>query len=698
MGIPSQQIGWSQKSKLLWNISKQLEKLTQVAGNVEVGPVGPTTTTTSTSSTTTTTTTVAPGPVASYTGTIGVNTVTPGNELFKFSISARNLESTMNVSVNWGDNTSESYTVGSGSAIYPTHTYATNGLFTATITIDDPSLINTIIIDRLSAESTAIPTGFNFSDFNGLASIIASNTLLHTADTAGLTTLNSLTINNADLESLALVNASSLQTLSAQNNNLSVLDLTSATVLSYADLHNNELVGLDIDNATALTYLNLDDNALVQANVDAILLALVANNQTNGTVSLTGVANDAPSSTGLSAKATLEARGWTVNVSTSSSINTKLMYYMFGYSYNAKNTMFINDYYINNNVNTYRQWQVQNRPPKTVYYIGAFGPNTTLYTNPELTEFVVQQQNNWGYWMGVFVDATLPESGSNISIPGDIIIYSFNQYTGVILNNLGTIANSTWTYQSIVKADNASTYCDNNQQWPSNYGWYPPGQNGLVVGGYVFGSVDSYSGNGGDIYQVAPVVREGYDGTTVYAVNTNNGLITATNACTYVPTWNAAWGATAQEAIDGINPIAIKPKNGTSMLSCNNIKKADGTIFNGLPGLFYIAYDGVVRLFYNYGSEAYWNEQYPLQPITPPVTPYSYQVLQTSCCSCFFDPNYESQKFTVYSNFATAGYGTPIYTDVELTTPLQQYTYYTNGSSYFNFFDYQWVYINNPCL
>jgi hypothetical protein len=47
MAIPSQQIGWSQRAKLLWNISKQLEKLTQVAGNVVL-------------TTTTTTTTVAP--------------------------------------------------------------------------------------------------------------------------------------------------------------------------------------------------------------------------------------------------------------------------------------------------------------------------------------------------------------------------------------------------------------------------------------------------------------------------------------------------------------------------------------------------------------------------------------------------------------------------------------------------------------
>ncbi len=55
MAIPSQQIGWSQRAKLLWDISKQLENLLKVAGNVEL-----TTTTTSSTSTTTTTTTIAP--------------------------------------------------------------------------------------------------------------------------------------------------------------------------------------------------------------------------------------------------------------------------------------------------------------------------------------------------------------------------------------------------------------------------------------------------------------------------------------------------------------------------------------------------------------------------------------------------------------------------------------------------------------
>ena len=77
MAIPSRQIGWSTKSNLLWQISKQLEALSGIMYNRGTTPttttttttVAPTTTTTSTStstttststSTTTTTTTVAP--------------------------------------------------------------------------------------------------------------------------------------------------------------------------------------------------------------------------------------------------------------------------------------------------------------------------------------------------------------------------------------------------------------------------------------------------------------------------------------------------------------------------------------------------------------------------------------------------------------------------------------------------------------
>lgn len=39
MAIPSREIGWSGRANLLWQISKQLEYLTTVAGNVQVNPL-----------------------------------------------------------------------------------------------------------------------------------------------------------------------------------------------------------------------------------------------------------------------------------------------------------------------------------------------------------------------------------------------------------------------------------------------------------------------------------------------------------------------------------------------------------------------------------------------------------------------------------------------------------------------------------
>lgn len=57
MAIPSKQIGWSDKAKLLWNVAKQFETLTQIAKNIYIPPVEPTTTTSSTSTSTTTSST-----------------------------------------------------------------------------------------------------------------------------------------------------------------------------------------------------------------------------------------------------------------------------------------------------------------------------------------------------------------------------------------------------------------------------------------------------------------------------------------------------------------------------------------------------------------------------------------------------------------------------------------------------------------
>jgi hypothetical protein len=58
MSIPSKQIGWSNESNLLWQISKQLEQLIGITSKIV--NYSTTTSTTTAAPTTTTTTTTAP--------------------------------------------------------------------------------------------------------------------------------------------------------------------------------------------------------------------------------------------------------------------------------------------------------------------------------------------------------------------------------------------------------------------------------------------------------------------------------------------------------------------------------------------------------------------------------------------------------------------------------------------------------------
>jgi hypothetical protein len=54
------------------------------------------------------------------------------------------------------------------------------------------------------------------------------------------------------------------------------------------------------------------DCALNQTSVDNILVSLDTAGQSNGTVGIYGGTSAAPSATGLAAKASLQAKGWTV--------------------------------------------------------------------------------------------------------------------------------------------------------------------------------------------------------------------------------------------------------------------------------------------------------------------------------------------------------------------------------------------------
>jgi Leucine-rich repeat (LRR) protein len=124
------------------------------------------------------------------------------------------------------------------------------------------------------------------------------------------------------------------------NNQLtgSIPSLTTNTVLTIFYCYNNQLTGSipSLTTNTALTNFSCSsnqltswtggtvsatlgdfqaqNNLLTQATVDAILAAFVAAGRTTGTriLNLGGTGNATPSTTGLTDKATLQSRGWTV--------------------------------------------------------------------------------------------------------------------------------------------------------------------------------------------------------------------------------------------------------------------------------------------------------------------------------------------------------------------------------------------------
>lgn len=121
MAIPSRQIGWGTEENLLWQISKQLEYLIKVTGNI--------------GSTTTSTTTLPPNCIEFV-----VNTTA---DTF-FSFTAQSLTQDFTYTVTWGDGTSDSGSSGEGS-VGLNHTYPDpNTEYTVRVCFSDASIINNI--------------------------------------------------------------------------------------------------------------------------------------------------------------------------------------------------------------------------------------------------------------------------------------------------------------------------------------------------------------------------------------------------------------------------------------------------------------------------------------------------------------------------------------------------------------------------
>jgi len=95
----------------------------------------------------------------------------------------------------------------------------------------------------------------------------------------------------------------------------SIPSLTTNTALTTFYCYSNQLTNWTGGTVSiTLADFQAQNNLLTQAAVDAILAAFVAAGRNSGTriLNLGGTGNDTPSATGLTDKATLQSRGWTV--------------------------------------------------------------------------------------------------------------------------------------------------------------------------------------------------------------------------------------------------------------------------------------------------------------------------------------------------------------------------------------------------
>lgn len=146
---------------------------------------------------------------------------------------------------------------------------------------------------------------------------LSNNTVLAALNLASLITINGqLTISICPL--LVTLNLSNLADVGGTINiggglTVTTINLSGLITAGNISISSPALTSLNINHATEVTFWDLRGCAFPQAMIDELLDALDDAGQNNGTVWLQGGTSATPSAAGLTSKANLVGRGWTVS-------------------------------------------------------------------------------------------------------------------------------------------------------------------------------------------------------------------------------------------------------------------------------------------------------------------------------------------------------------------------------------------------
>jgi hypothetical protein len=251
---------------------------------------------------------------------------------------------TSTITVDWGDGTQDSGLIDYENSFYITHRYPERGA-TYTIRVCFGNIENIREVQSFTRGVCGETCTYSLTEIRGIQNFTALTDLqldyqnFPSFDVSGMTTLEELDLSNNTL--LSYVNFGSglpnlddlqldscnfsgafdftifpaIEEIRVQINNFTSIDASNLLNLQFLLVRSNpNLSNLDITGSPSIYFINASDCAIPTLLVDSILVQLDANGVTDGTVNLSGGTNGIPTATGLAAKASLEGKGWTVDV------------------------------------------------------------------------------------------------------------------------------------------------------------------------------------------------------------------------------------------------------------------------------------------------------------------------------------------------------------------------------------------------
>ena len=173
--------------------------------------------------------------------------------------------------------------------------------------------------DIFFANWTTLPTVGDFSfgqtTYQGSCTFSINNNNLEIDDRTGLTSFNAAYTYANTNTTVDASNCSNLTILSIPGNGMTALDISNCPNLTTIDFGYNSpsITSINLANCPNLSTVILWGNPLNNTIVNSMLAQLVQNGKTGGTLYASQAA--APTGAGLTDKATLESRGWTIYTS-----------------------------------------------------------------------------------------------------------------------------------------------------------------------------------------------------------------------------------------------------------------------------------------------------------------------------------------------------------------------------------------------